>query len=136
MAIDYYPGTGPDSSSRKSSGERASPSEPECCQVNDRHRTLVLTQLDGSVVSFPLTWIYRWQRPRDATHEVLTVALTEHQVTVHGHHLDRVSDQLCNLRGLHLYAKDNRYLSVTSKDSIRISAITITPHPRSPEPTD
>jgi hypothetical protein len=97
---------------------------------------LVLTQLDGSVVSFPLTWIYRWQRPRDATHEVLTVALTEHQLTVHGHHLDRVSDQLCNLRGLHLYAKDNRYLSVTSKDSIRISAITITPHPRSPEPTD
>ena len=79
MAIDFYPGTGPTSATRGSSSESPSSPDPGCCQSDDRHRTLVLTQLDGSTEGFPLTWLYRWQWRKELGHEVLTLTLTEHR---------------------------------------------------------
>ena len=132
MAIDFYPGTGPTSSTRGSSSESPSSPDPGCCHSDDRHRTLVLTQLDGSTEGFPLTWLYRWQWRKELGHEVLTLTLTEHQVTIHGRHLDRIMEHLRNNHGLHLQIKDERYFSMTGKDPIRISTITIQSHSQLP----
>lgn len=128
MAIDFYPGTGPTSSTRGSSSESPSSPDPGCCHSDDRHRTLVLTQLDGSTEGFPLTWLYRWQWRKELGHEVLTLTLTEHQVTIHGRHLDRIMEHLRNNHGLHLQIKDERYFSMVKRDVIRISTITVQPN--------
>ena len=128
MAIDFYPGTGPTSATRGSSRESPSSPDPGCCQSDDRHRTLVLTQLDGTTEGFPLTWLYRWQWRKELGHEVLTLTLTEHQVTVHGRHLDRIMEHLRNNHGLHLQIKDERYFNMVKRDVIRISTITVQPN--------
>ena len=133
MAIDFHPGTGPTSATPGSPSERSPSPDPGCCQPDDRHRTLVLTQLDGTTEGFPLTWLYRWQWRKELGHEVLTLTLTEHQVTIHGRHLDRIMEHLRNNHGLHLQIKDERYFSIVKRDVIRISTITIQPHSQLPQ---
>jgi len=133
MAIDFYPGTGPTSATRGSSSEHSPSLDPGCCQSDDRHRTLVLTQLDGTTEGFPLTWLYRWQWRKELGHEVLTLTLTEHQVTIHGRHLDRIMEHLRNNHGLHLQIKDERYFNLVKRDLIRISTIAIQPHSQLPQ---
>ena len=128
MAIDFYPGTGPTSATRDSSSEHSPSLDLGCCQSDDRHRTLVLTQLDGTTEGFPLTWLYRWQWRKELGHEVLTLTLTEHKVTIHGRHLDRIMEHLSNNHGLHLQIKDERYFNLVKRDVIRISAITVQPN--------
>ena len=132
MAIDYYPGTSPASAAGGSSSGLSASFDPGCCQSDDRHRTLILTQLDGTTDGFPLTWLYRWQWRKEPSHEVLTLTLTEHQVILHGKHLDRIIEHLRNNHGLHLQIKDDRYFSMTGKDPIRISTITIQSHSQLP----
>jgi hypothetical protein len=128
MAIDFYPGTGPTSAARSPSSEHSPSLDPGCCQSDDRHRTLVLTQLDGTTEGFPLTWLYRWQWRKELGHEVLTLTLTEHKVTIHGRHLDRIMEHLRNNHGLHLQIKDERYFNLVKRDVIRISTITVEPN--------
>ena len=128
MAIDFYPGTGPTSETRGSSSEHSPSLDLGCCQSDDRHRTLVLTQLDGTTEGFPLTWLYRWQWRKELGHEVLTLTLTEHKVTIHGRHLDRIMEHLRNNHGLHLQIKDERYFNLVKRDVIRISTITVQPN--------
>jgi len=82
-------------------------SEPGCCTSEDDHRCLILTQLDGTIEGFPLTWLYRWQWRSSATHELLILTLTEHEVTIHGKHLDKVAKLLSDGKGLHLQIKDD-----------------------------
>ena len=133
MAIDFYPGTGPTSATRGSLSERSPSHDPGCCQSDDRHRTLVLTQLDGTTEGFPLTWLYRWQWRKELGHEVLTLTLTEHQVTIQGRNLDRIMEHLRNNHGLQLQIKDERYFSMAKRDVIRISTITIQTHSQLPQ---
>jgi hypothetical protein len=133
MAIDFYPGTGPTPATCGSPNERSLLPDPGCCQSDDRHRTLVLTQIDGTTEGFPLTWLYRWQWRKELGHEVLTLTLTEHQVTIHGRNLDRIMEHLRNNHGLHLQIKDERYFSMAKRDVIRVSTITIQPHSQLPQ---
>ena len=133
MAIDFYPGTGPTSAARSPSSEHSPSLDPGCCQSDDRHHTLVLTQLDGTTEGFPLTWLYRWQWRKELGHEVLTLTLTEHKVTIHGRHLDRIMEHLRNNHGLHLQIKDERYFNLVKRDVIRISTIAIQPHSQLPK---
>ena len=113
--------------------EFPAPFDPGCCHSDDRHRSLVLTQLDGTTEGFPLTWLYRWQWRKQPTHEILTLTLTEHEVTIHGEHLDRIMEPLRNNHGLHLIIKDDRYFSIYGNDVIRISAIKIKPNAQVPQ---
>jgi hypothetical protein len=106
--------------------------DPGCCQSDDRHRSLVLTQLDGNTEGFPLTWLYRWRWRQHPTDEVLTLTLTEHEVTIHGKHLDGILEHLRNNHGLHLRIRDERYFSFKGKDEPRISSITIQPNAQPP----
>jgi hypothetical protein len=106
--------------------------DPGCCQSDDRHRSLVLTQLDGTTEGFPLTWLYRWRWCQHPTHEVLTLTLTEHEITIHGQHLDAILEHLRNNHGLHLRIRDERYFSFRGKDEPRISSITIQPNAQPP----
>jgi hypothetical protein len=122
MAIEDYP----------NSARAPGASDPGCCQSDDRHRTLVLTQLDGTTDGFPLTWLYRWQWRKTPSHEVLTLTLTEHEVILHGKNLDRIMEHLRYLHGLHLKIKDDRYFSLHGHDPIRISTITIKAHAQRP----
>jgi hypothetical protein len=101
--------------------------EPGCCTSEDHHRCLILTQLNGAAEGFPLTWLYRWQWKQSATHELLILTLTEHEVTIHGKHLDGVAELLSNGKGLHLRIKDTRYQSLMRPTEILITAITIQP---------
>lgn len=107
------------------------PYDPGCCQSDDRHRSLILTQLDGTTDGFPLSWLYRWQWRQQATDEVLTLTLTDHEVTLHGVHLDRILEHLRNHHGLNLCIKDERYYSIYGDTALRISSITIKPVTRS-----
>lgn len=107
------------------------PYDPGCCQSDDRHHSLILTQPDGTTDGFPLSWLYRWQWRRQATDEVLTLTLTEHEVTLCGVHLDRILEHLRRHHGLHLCTKDERYYSLYGQEALRISSITIKPHSRS-----
>ena len=102
-------------------------SEPGCCTSEDNHRSLILTQLNGYQEGFPLTWLYRWRWKQSATHEQLTITLTEHEVTIHGKHLDNVAELLSNGKGLHLRIKDTRYQSLMRPTEILITTITIQP---------
>jgi len=106
--------------------------DPGCCHSDDRHRSLVLTQLDGTTEGFPLTWLYRWRWCQCPTHEILTLTLTEHEVTIHGKNLDDILEHLRNNHGLHLRVKDDRYLSLQGKHAAQISTITIQPNARPP----
>lgn len=129
MAIKSYPSPVRASAADSASlADLSSPLEQGCCQPDDRHHSLVLTQLDGTTEGFPLTWLYHWQWRKEPSHEVLTLTLTEHKVTIHGSCLDRIMEHLRNNHGLHLQIKDDRYFSIQGKSSIRISAITIKPH--------
>ena len=128
MAIDYYPGTSPSSADGGSPSGLSASFDPGCCQSDDRHRTLILTQLDGTTEGFPLTWLYRWQWRKEPSHEVLTITLTEHQVILHGKHLDRIMEHLRNNHGLHLQIKDERYFNLVKRDVIRISTVTVQPN--------
>lgn len=105
--------------------------EPGCCTSEDNHRCLILTQLDGAVEGFPLTWLYRWQWHPSALNERLTISLTDHEVTVRGKHLDRVAELLSNGKGLHLQIKDARYQSLLRPNEILITTITIQPNAKS-----
>jgi hypothetical protein len=107
-----------------------SSSETSCCTSEDNHRSLILTQLDGATEGFPLTWLYRWQWRSSAGNEQLIVTLTEHEVTIHGKHLDGVAELLRNGQGLHLRVKDDRYQSLMRATEILISAITVLPNSR------
>ena len=103
-------------------------SEPGCCISEDNHRCLILTQLDGTIEGFPLTWLYRWQWRSSATHELLILTLTEHEVTIHGQHLDEVAKHLSDSKGLHLRIKDARYQSLMRPNEILITTITVQPN--------
>jgi hypothetical protein len=105
--------------------------EPGCCTSEDNHRCLILTQLDGTVEGFPLTWLYRWQWQPTALSERLIVSLTDHEVTVRGKHLDRVAELLGNGKGLRLQIKDTRYQSLLRPTEILITTITIQPNAKS-----
>ena len=103
-------------------------SEPGCCTSEDDHRCLILTQLDGTLEGFPLTWLYRWQWRSSATHELLILTLTEHEVTIDGQHLDKVAKLLSDGKGLHLQIKDARYQSLMRPYEILITTITVQPN--------
>ncbi len=103
-------------------------SEPGCCTSEDNHRCLILTQLNGAAEGFPLTWLYRWQWRSSATHELLILTLTEHEVTIHGKHLDKVAKLLSDGKGLHLQIKDARYQSLMRPHEILITTITVQPN--------
>ncbi|MEO6569525.1 MAG: hypothetical protein ABIO94_12235 [Opitutaceae bacterium] len=105
-----------------------SSSETSCCTSVDNHRSLILTQLDGATDGFPLTWLYRWQWRSFAANEQLIVTLTEHEVTIHGKHLDGIADLLRNGKGLHLRVKDDRYQSLMRPTEILITEITVLPN--------
>jgi hypothetical protein len=129
MAIESHPSSDRSQAANGiPSGSLSTSFDPGCCQADDRHRSLVLTQLDGTTEGFPLTWLYRWQWRKESNCEVLTLTLTEHQVTIHGKHLDRITEHLRNNHGLHLQIKDERYFGMIGRDPIRISTITIQPH--------
>ena len=98
--------------------------EPGCCTSEDNHRCLILTQLNGAAEGFPLTWLYRWQWKQSATQELLILTLTEHEVTIHGKHLENVAELLSNGKGLHLRIKDSRYQSLMRPTEILITTIT------------
>ncbi|MBI5770286.1 MAG: hypothetical protein HZA93_21100 [Verrucomicrobia bacterium] len=102
--------------------------EPGCCTSEDSHRSLVLTQMDGATEGFPLTWLYRWQWRSSATHELLILTLTDHEVTIHGKHLDGVTELLSNGKGLHLRIKDARYQSLMRPNEILITTINVQPN--------
>ncbi len=99
--------------------------EPGCCTDDDRHHSLVLTQLDGATEGFPLTWLYRWQWRRHAAHERLNLTLTEHEIEIRGKNLGAVQEHLTNGRGLHLRVKDQRYFSLQPQHLPQIASITI-----------
>ena len=104
------------------------PYDPGCCDSSDRHRSLVLTQLDGTTEGFPLTWLYRWRWRKLPDREVLTLTLTEHEVTIDGEHLDRILEHLQDNHGLHLKIRDDRYFTLRGKNELRISTIKIQPN--------
>lgn len=102
--------------------------EAGCLSTDDHHRSLLLTQPDGSTQGFPLTWLYRWQWREHATTETLTLMLTEHVITVHGKHLARIIEPLSKGTGIHLREKDARYQSQLRPNETLISDITVLPH--------
>ena len=106
--------------------------EPGCFRYDDRHRSLILTQLDGTTEGYPLTWLYRWRWHKGPAHEVLALTLTEHEVTIRGKNLEYILEHLQSNHGLHLRVKDDRYLSLEGKGSVQISAIMIEPNAQPP----
>lgn len=106
--------------------------EPGCFTGSESHRSLVLTPWDAGTEGFPLTWLYRWQWKIQATHELLTITLTEHEVTVSGLNLGLAVEYLTSGKGFHFRVKDDRYQSLLGRNEIRITSITIQPHSRNP----
>jgi hypothetical protein len=128
MAIDMYPND-PASAPRPARSnfpvkQPALIPEPDCCQVNDRCQSLVLTQANGTTEGFPLTWLYRWRWEETAGRETLILTLTEHEVVVKGKRLERILEALEHQHGVHLRIKDDRYHSL-NPGRIHISTITV-----------
>jgi hypothetical protein len=103
-------------------------SEPGCFTGSDSHRSLVLTPRDADTEGFPLTWLYRWRWQTLPTHELLTLTLTEHEVTIQGLNFGLVVEHLTTGKGFHLKVQDDRYDSLRSPKATRITSITIQPH--------
>ena len=112
MAIDFYPEDRSPADGKSTSTTSSTSREPGCCDYNDRHHCLTLTQLDGTTEGFPLTWIYRWQWRKDASQEEVILTLTEHQITVRGRNLTPILDHLSANIGFHLRIKADRYLKL------------------------
>lgn len=102
--------------------------EPGCFTSDENHRCLVLSPGDGDTVGFPLTWLYRWQWKVQAPLELLTIALTEHEITISGLNLGLAVEHFTSGKGFHLRVKDDRYQSLLGPHEMRITAITIQPH--------
>ncbi|MBI5771179.1 MAG: hypothetical protein HZA93_25620 [Verrucomicrobia bacterium] len=108
--------------------------EPGCFTGSESHRSLVLSPGDADTAGFPLTWLYRWQWKIQTTHELLTLTLTEHEVTITGLNLGLAVEHLTSGKGFHLRVKDDRYQSLLGSNEIRITSITIQPHPKNSPP--
>ena len=118
----------PGASGANARHELSSLPEYDCCVPNEHQRSLILTQADGATGGFPLTWLYRWQWKKPATHELLTITLTEHEVTIHGKNLERIIEFLGKGTGLHLKVKDDRYQGLLRPNETHITHITVQPH--------
>jgi hypothetical protein len=105
--------------------------EPGCFTVLEAGRCLIVTQADGTTEGFPLTWLYRWQWRQQSAEELLTLTLTEHEVTVHGKNLEAMTESLSKSIGLHLSVKNDRYQSVHPSNEVLITRITIKPTAKS-----
>lgn len=103
-------------------------SEPvRSCTEIEHGKSILLTQANGAIDGFPLTWLYRWQWNEQTTGEQIVITLTEHEILIQGNNLEPITALLTKGTGLHLRMIDERYQTMLSPNATLITKLTVKP---------
>mgnify|MGYP001616536127 CR=1 FL=1 len=103
-------------------------SEPVRCYTEIEHgKSILLTQTNGAIDGFPLTWLYRWQWNEETTGEQIVITLTEHEILIQGKNLETITALLTKGTGFHLRMIDERYQTMLSPNATLITQLTVKP---------
>lgn len=107
------------------SGSVAESGLVRCYTEIEHGKSILLTQANGGIDGFPLTWLYRWQWNEQPTGEQIVITLTEHEVLIQGKNLEPITTLLTKGTGLHLRMIDERYQSMLSPNATLITKLTV-----------
>lgn len=110
----------------KSASDSVAESGPVRCYTEIEHgKSILLTQTNGAIDGFPLTWLYRWQWSEQTTGEQIVITLTEHEILIQGKNLEPITALLTKGTGLHLRMIDERYQTMLSPNATLITKLTV-----------
>lgn len=109
------------------SGSVAESERVRCCTEIEHSKSILLTEANGAIDGFPLTWLYRWQWNEETTGEQIVITLTEHEILIQGKNLEPITALLSKGTGLHLRMMDERYQTMLSPQATLITKLTVKP---------
>lgn len=109
------------------SGSVAESGLVRCYTEIEHSKSILLTEANGAIDGFPLTWLYRWQWNEQTTGEQIVITLTEHEILIQGKNLEPITALLTKGTGLHLRMIDERYQTMLSPNATLITQLTVKP---------